>query len=181
MLLDTRSRLVDRLQPKFEEDGMSAREACGSRKKLPRSLDRGTSPHQSSQAYSLLDAEPAGSLCHPWPHRSRRVASTLPLDITEYARTSFSPAQWFPGPPPGVLAQTSDGFLWLVRQPYFTGSTEFDLNESRLWALFRYPGSKPTAPTESHAGNLGRPEFTARLLKKPGSTSARLWLSADRG
>jgi streptogramin lyase len=40
------------------------------------------------------------------------VASTPPPDITEYSHTSFIPAQ---GSPPriGVMAQTSDGFLWL--------------------------------------------------------------------
>jgi hypothetical protein len=40
------------------------------------------------------------------------VASTPPLDITEYAHTSFTPAQGAPTVVE-VLAQTSDGFLWL--------------------------------------------------------------------
>ena len=40
------------------------------------------------------------------------VASTPPLDITEYAHTSFTPAQGAPSVV-AVLAQTSDGFLWL--------------------------------------------------------------------
>jgi signal transduction histidine kinase/ligand-binding sensor domain-containing protein len=40
------------------------------------------------------------------------VASTVPLDITEYALTSFTPAQGSPARA-AVLAQTSDGFLWL--------------------------------------------------------------------
>jgi signal transduction histidine kinase/ligand-binding sensor domain-containing protein len=40
------------------------------------------------------------------------VASSPPRDITEYARTSFAPAQGSPDRA-AVLAQTSDGFLWL--------------------------------------------------------------------
>ena len=40
------------------------------------------------------------------------VASAPPLDITEYVRTSFTPAQGSPARA-AVLAQTSDGFLWL--------------------------------------------------------------------
>jgi signal transduction histidine kinase/ligand-binding sensor domain-containing protein len=40
------------------------------------------------------------------------VASTVPVDITEYARTSFTPAQGSPDRA-AVLAQTADGFLWL--------------------------------------------------------------------
>jgi signal transduction histidine kinase/ligand-binding sensor domain-containing protein len=40
------------------------------------------------------------------------VAATPPLDITEYSHTSFTPAQGSPARA-AVLAQTSDGFLWL--------------------------------------------------------------------
>jgi signal transduction histidine kinase/ligand-binding sensor domain-containing protein len=40
------------------------------------------------------------------------AASPPPLDITEYARTSFRPSQGSPVRA-AVLAQTSDGFLWL--------------------------------------------------------------------
>jgi signal transduction histidine kinase/ligand-binding sensor domain-containing protein len=40
------------------------------------------------------------------------VASTVPLDITEYSHTSFGPAQGAPART-AALAQTSDGFLWL--------------------------------------------------------------------
>jgi ligand-binding sensor domain-containing protein len=43
---------------------------------------------------------------------SHAVASTPPLDSTQYSHTSFSPAQGAP-PRTAALAQTSDGFLWL--------------------------------------------------------------------
>jgi signal transduction histidine kinase/ligand-binding sensor domain-containing protein len=52
------------------------------------------------------------SFCAALGLMGHAVASPPPLDITEYSRTSFTTAQGAPSRV-AVLAQTSDGFLWL--------------------------------------------------------------------
>jgi signal transduction histidine kinase/ligand-binding sensor domain-containing protein len=88
------------------------------------------------------------------------VASTPPLDITEYAHTSFTPAQGAPSVV-AVLAQTSDGFLWL----------------GTLAGLYRFDGVR-FERIES-VGGVALPGETITALHAP--ASGGLWIGYQFG
>ena len=69
-------------------------------------------PRSNRRRHILCRMRTLHALCATLGLIGHAVASTPPLDITEYSRTSFTPAQGSPARA-AVLAQTSDGFLWL--------------------------------------------------------------------
>jgi signal transduction histidine kinase/streptogramin lyase len=116
----TRSALTDiRIELRFAHLSLHCRETVSAfDKDVDRELQWGKAPSIEGlplcnrRRHILCRMRTLHLLCAAICLIGDAAASPPPLDITEYERTSFSPAQGSPARA-AVLAQTSDGFLWL--------------------------------------------------------------------